>query len=121
MQTLNASVVAEGGKKVDVLKATKDFKKGIYSLQWEHTYTTKEVSVYSHCMHVSTACQTQPSNMHNTVQHCLTACLLLCMLLQRFLSALSKCFESANLQSEARNCNDENMAAAKRVSFTIPP
>lgn len=79
MQTLNASVVAEGGKKVDVLKATKDFKKGIYSLQWEHTYTTKEVSAYMLC---STAHQTKPSNtQHNTALQCLTACLLLCLLL----------------------------------------
>ena len=45
VQALNRSVVAEGAKKVDVLKATKDFKKGIYSLQWEHTYASKEVSI----------------------------------------------------------------------------
>lgn len=45
VQTLNRSVVAEGAKKVDVLKATKDFKKGIYSLQWEHTSASKEVGV----------------------------------------------------------------------------
>lgn len=44
-QSLNGSVMAEGARKVDVLKATKDFKKGIYGLQWEHTYANKEVSI----------------------------------------------------------------------------
>ena len=33
----------EGKKKVDVLRATKDFKKGIYGLQWEHTRGNMEV------------------------------------------------------------------------------
>ena len=33
----------EGKKKVDVLRATKDFKKGIYGLQWEHNRGDMEV------------------------------------------------------------------------------
>ena len=43
MQNLNQEVIAEGKKKVDVLQATKDFKKGIYGLQWEHTRGAMEV------------------------------------------------------------------------------
>ena len=43
MQSLNQEVIAEGKKKVDVLQATKDFKKGIYGLQWEHTRGAMEV------------------------------------------------------------------------------
>ncbi|KAK9814504.1 hypothetical protein WJX72_006907 [[Myrmecia] bisecta] len=35
VEQLNALCVAEGSRKVDILKATKDFKKGIYGLQWE--------------------------------------------------------------------------------------
>lgn len=43
VQSLNQEVTAEGKKKVDVLQATKDFKKGIYGLQWEHTWGAMEV------------------------------------------------------------------------------
>ena len=43
VQNLNQEVIAEGKKKVDVLQATKDFKKGIYGLQWEHTRGAMEV------------------------------------------------------------------------------
>ncbi len=43
MQGLNQGVVAEGKRKVDVLQATKDFKKGIYGLQWEHARGGMEV------------------------------------------------------------------------------
>lgn len=43
MQDLNQGVIAEGKKKVEVLQATKDFKKGIYGLQWEHTQGAMEV------------------------------------------------------------------------------
>ena len=43
VQNLNQEVTAEGKKKVDVLQATKDFKKGIYGLQWEHTQGAMEV------------------------------------------------------------------------------
>ena len=42
-QGLNQGVVTEGKKKVDVLQATKDFKKGIYGLQWEHTHGGMQV------------------------------------------------------------------------------
>ncbi len=42
-QGLNQGVTVEGKKKVDVLRATKDFKKGIYGLQWEHTRGNMEV------------------------------------------------------------------------------
>ena len=43
VQDLNQGVIAEGKKKMDVLQATKDFKKGIYGLQWEHTRGVMEV------------------------------------------------------------------------------
>lgn len=43
VQNLNQEVITEGKKKVDVLQATKDFKKGIYGLQWEHTRGAMEV------------------------------------------------------------------------------
>ncbi|KAA6420486.1 MAG: hypothetical protein FRX49_09647 [Trebouxia sp. A1-2] len=44
VQGLNQGVTVEGKKKVDVLRATKDFKKGIYGLQWEHTRGNMEVA-----------------------------------------------------------------------------
>ena len=40
----NAAVLAEGGRKLEVLRAIKDFKKGIYGLQWEHKRSKLEVS-----------------------------------------------------------------------------
>lgn len=43
MQDLNQGVLAEGKRKVEVLRATKDFKKGIYGLQWEHTRSSMQV------------------------------------------------------------------------------
>ncbi len=43
VQGLNQGVTVEGKKKVDVLRATKDFKKGIYGLQWEHTRGNMDV------------------------------------------------------------------------------
>ena len=43
VQGLNQGVIAEGKKKVDVLRATKEFKKGIYGLQWEHSHGDMQV------------------------------------------------------------------------------
>ena len=39
----NAAILAEGGRKLEVLRAIKDFKKGIYGLQWEHKRSKLEV------------------------------------------------------------------------------
>ena len=39
----NGAILAEGGRKLEVLKAIKDFKKGIYGLQWEHKRSKLEV------------------------------------------------------------------------------
>ena len=39
----NTAILAEGGRKLEVLRAIKDFKKGIYGLQWEHKRSKLEV------------------------------------------------------------------------------
>lgn len=57
-QGLNQMVTVEGKKKVDVLTATKDFKKGIYGLQWEHTRGNMEVlscAALYHTLHSATS------------------------------------------------------------------
>ena len=39
----NTAILVEGGRKLEVLRAIKDFKKGIYGLQWEHKRSKLEV------------------------------------------------------------------------------
>ena len=57
MQDLNQGVIAEGKKKVEVLQATKDFKKGIYGLQWEHTRGAMEVRPMKFVPALACSCQ----------------------------------------------------------------
>lgn len=63
MQDLNQGVIAEGRKKVDVLQATKDFKKGIYGLQWEHTWGVMEVFQPTHTTPPPPCPNHPPSNL----------------------------------------------------------
>lgn len=43
VEALNAAVRARGARKADTLRAIKDFKRGIYLLQWENKYKDMEV------------------------------------------------------------------------------
>lgn len=46
VEELNSVIQAEGVKKVEVLRAIKDFKKGIYDLQWKTEEQERKVALF---------------------------------------------------------------------------
>lgn len=49
MEELNTTITAKGAKKMAILTAIKDFKKGIYRLQWENQGHDMKASLVLQC------------------------------------------------------------------------